>query len=125
MTATAPTAADFRARNRVGGLFTETVNQRIGSYLCVVAYRYGLAPTVLTLANLVIGLGTSIAVILLADAKTPLIGLGALVLSQLAYSLDCADRQLARVTGRAGPGRAPRGVPSGLALQVSLAAAGP
>src|SRR2546423_6225066 len=112
MTATAPTAADFRARNRGGGLFTETVNQRIGSYLCVVAYRYGLAPTVLTLANLVIGLGTSIAVILLADAKTPLIGLGALVLWQLAYSLDCADRQLARVTRRGRPARAPRGVPS-------------
>ena len=63
---TAPTAADFRARHRGGGLFTETINQRLGSYLCVPAYRRGLAPTALTLANLAIGLGTSIGVILLA-----------------------------------------------------------
>ena len=122
-TATAPTAADFRARNRGGGLFTETVNQRIGSYLCVLAYKYDLAPTVLTLANLVIGLGTSIAVILLADRTIPVIGLGALVLWQLAYSLDCADGQLARVTGRSSPAGARVDVLSDVALQISLVAA--
>ena len=38
-TAHQPTAADFLARHRGGGLFTETVNQRIAAYLCVVAYR--------------------------------------------------------------------------------------
>jgi phosphatidylglycerophosphate synthase len=123
-TATAPTAADFRARHRGGGLFTETINQRIGSYLCVVAHRYDLAPTVLTLANLVIGLGTSIAVIALAG-KVPsvVLGLGALLLWQFAYSLDCADGQLARVTGRASPAGARVDILSDVALQISLVAA--
>src|SRR5439155_1078483 len=100
-------AADFRARHRGGGLFTETVNQRLGAYLCVPAYRFGLAPTVLTLANLVLGLAAAAGVAVLAGrAPAPLVGLGALVLWHLAYSLDCADGQLARVTGQASRARA-------------------
>jgi phosphatidylglycerophosphate synthase len=125
----APTAADFRARHRGGGLFTETVNQRIGSYLCVPAYRANLAPTALTLANLVIGLGTSIAVIALAapmkrhDVPSAVVGLAALLLWQLAYSLDCADGQLARVSGRTSPAGARVDVLCDVALQVSLVGA--
>lgn len=125
----APTAADFRARHRGGGLFTETVNQRIGSYLCVPAHRRNLAPTVLTLANLAIGLGTSIAVIALAgpmrrnDVPSAAVGLAALLLWQLAYSLDCADGQLARVTGRTGPAGARVDILSDVALQISLVSA--
>lgn len=125
----APTAADFRARHRGGGLFTETVNQRIGSYLCVPAYRRGLAPTALTLANLAIGLGTSIGVILLAapmrhgDVPAALVGLAALLLWQLAYSLDCADGQLARVSGRSSPAGARVDILCDIALQISLVAA--
>jgi len=128
-TATAPTAADFRARHRGGGLFTETVNQRIGSYLCVPAYRRGLAPTALTLLNLVIGLGTSVGVVALArpmhagDVPAAVVGLAALVLWHLAYSLDCADGQLARVTGRTSPAGARVDVLCDVALQISLVTA--
>jgi len=127
--AAVPTADDFRARHRGGGLFTETINQRIGSYLCVFAYQRGLAPTVLTLANLVIGLGTSIAVVALAtpmrqhEVPSAVVGLGALVLWQLAYSLDCADGQLARVTGRSSAAGARVDILSDVALQISLVAA--
>ncbi len=121
-----PAAAEFRARHRGGGLFTETVNQRIGSHLSVLAYRLGLAPTVLTMVNLVVGLGTSVAVAALAPSgavPAVVIGLVALVLWQLAYSFDCADGQLARVTGRASPAGARVDVLSDVALQISLVAA--
>src|SRR5205823_15021768 len=126
---TAPTATDFLATNRGGGLFTETVNQRLGAYLSVAAYRRHLAPTALTLANLVIGLGTSVAVALLAPRMAAgsvpalAVGLGALVLWHLAYSLDCADGQLARVTGRSSPAGARVDVLCDVALQISLVAA--
>ena len=40
-----PTAADFRARNRGGGLFTETINQRIGSWCAVAAQRRTIMAT--------------------------------------------------------------------------------
>jgi len=125
----APTATDFRARNRGGGLFTETVNQRIGSYLSLGAYRRHLAPTVLTLANLVIGVGTSVGVAALARpmhaGRIPalVVGLGALILWQFAYSLDCADGQLARVTGLSSPAGARVDVLCDVALQISLVAA--
>jgi phosphatidylglycerophosphate synthase len=118
------TAAEFRARHRGGGLFTETVNQRLGSYLCVPAYRLGLPPTALTLANLVLGLAAAAGVALLAGrAPAPLVGLGALVLWHLAYSLDCADGQLARVTGKASPAGARVDVLCDVALQIALVAA--
>src|SRR6185369_16810513 len=96
-----PRAEDFRAHHRGGGLFTETVNQRLGSYLCVPAHRLGLAPTVLTLANLALGLLAATLVIASAqrmhdgDISSVVVGLVALGLWQLAYSLDCADGQLA------------------------------
>jgi len=125
----APRAADFLARNRGGGLFTETVNQRIAAYLCVVAHRLGLAPTILTLGNLVLGVGASVLVILSAEGmadgrvSAPAVGLGALVLWHIAYSLDCADGQLARVTGRAGPAGQRVDILSDVALQIGLVAA--
>lgn len=124
-----PTAADFRARHRGGGLFTETVNQRIGSYLCVPAHRLGLAPTVLTVTNLVLGLSTSLAVGLLAprmragEVPAVVVGLGALLVWQLAYSLDCSDGQLARVTGKASPAGARVDVLCDVASQIALVAA--
>src|SRR2546423_14867306 len=95
--AAVPTADDFRARHRGGGLFTETINQRIGSYLCVFAYQRRPAPTLLTPSNPVIGVGPSIAVVALAapvrqhEVPSGGLGLGALVPWQLAYSLGCAD----------------------------------
>ncbi|MFG1926281.1 CDP-alcohol phosphatidyltransferase family protein [Cryptosporangium sp. NPDC048952] len=124
-----PTAADFLARHRGGGLFTETVNQRIGSYLAVAAHRLRLAPSALTLINLVLGLAASIAVVVLApaaardDVPAWALGLGALLLWQLAYSLDCSDGQLARVTGMAGPAGARVDILCDVAVQISLVAA--
>ncbi len=121
-----PRAADFLARHRGGGLFTETVNQRVGAHLSVLAHRLGLSPSAVTLANLVIGLGTSIAVIALADRVPDLhvaVGLAALVLWHLAYSLDCADGQLARVTGRASPAGARLDILCDVAAQSALVAA--
>ncbi|MBT8225736.1 MAG: CDP-alcohol phosphatidyltransferase family protein [Dactylosporangium sp.] len=125
----APKAADFLARHRGGGLFTETVNQRIGSYCCVVAYRFGLAPTVLTVANLGLGLAASVTVVALAGAMAggsvpagPVLGL-ALLAWHLAYSLDCADGQLARVTGRASPAGGRVDVLADVAQQIALVAA--
>jgi phosphatidylglycerophosphate synthase len=123
------TAADFLARNRGGGLFTETINQRVAAYLCVAAERLGLPPTALTLANLVLGLAAAVLVITQAPAMangdvSPLVvGLIALALWQLAYSLDCADGQLARVTGRAGPAGARLDILCDVALQIALVAA--
>jgi phosphatidylglycerophosphate synthase len=79
--------------------------------------------------NLAIGLGTSIAVILLAapmrhkDVPAAVVGVGALLLWQLAYSLDCADGQLARVTGRTSPAGARVDILSDVALQISLVSA--
>jgi phosphatidylglycerophosphate synthase len=119
---TRPTAADFLARNRGGGLFTETVSQRIGAYLCVLANRFGLPPTALTLANLVLGLGASTAVIALAGDMNVALGLAALLVWQLAYALDCADGQLARVTGRTSPAGKRIDVLCDVALQIALVA---
>jgi phosphatidylglycerophosphate synthase len=124
-----PTAADYLARNRGGGLFTETVNQRIAAHMCVVAARFNLHPTVLTLTNLVLGLGTSIAVIALENevrgggVPAVAIGLAALVVWHLAYSLDCADGQLARVSGKTSPAGKRIDILADVALQISLVAA--
>jgi len=123
------TAAEFLAKHRGGGLFTETVNQRAGSWFAVAAERAGQPPTVLTLGNFVIGVGTSIAVVLLAapmhrgDVPALLVGLVALLLWQVAYSMDCADGQLARVTGTGSPAGARIDVLCDVALQISLIAA--
>ena len=124
-----PTPAQFRARHRGGGLFTETVNQYIASYMAAAANRSGLSPTALTIGNLLIGLVTSIVVAALAGpmaagtVPAAAVGLLALVAWQLAYSLDCADGQLARVTGRTSAAGARVDVLCDVALQVALVAA--
>ncbi len=124
-----PTAADFRALHRGGGLFTETVNQTLASHVCVVANRLGLPPTALSLMNLALGLATSITVGLLAPrmhaggVPAVAVGLLALIGWQVAYTLDCADGQLARGTGRASPAGRRVDVLCDVALQVCLVAA--
>jgi phosphatidylglycerophosphate synthase len=119
-----PTAADFLARHRGGGLFTETVSQRIGAQISVLAHRRGIPPTALTLANLVLGLGAAALVMFLHRPATALpVGLAALLLWHLAYALDCADGQLARVTGQTSPAGARVDVLCDVALQIALVAA--
>jgi phosphatidylglycerophosphate synthase len=117
-----PQSADFYATNRGGGLFSEAVSQRLGAGLALAAYRLGLAPTALTLANLVVGLGVSVIVVANADAGW-WVGLLALVGWQVAYALDCADGQLARVTKKTSPAGARVDVLCDVAAQIGLVTA--
>src|SRR5690606_28011215 len=54
-----PGTADFLAVNRGGGLFSEALSQRIGAAFSLAAHRLGLAPSVLTIVGVTIGLGSS------------------------------------------------------------------
>jgi len=124
VTTTHPTAADFYARQRPAGLFTQVVSQRLGAYIAVGAERAGIRPTTLTLANLLIGAATSLYVGLgIGHLPSWLVGLVALVGWQLAYALDCADGQLARVTGTGSPAGARVDILADVALQICLVAA--
>jgi phosphatidylglycerophosphate synthase len=101
-----PAVRDFLATNRGGGLYSEAVSQPAGAAIAFTASRLGLAPTVLTLANLVVGVASSATVIALAGRAAAgsvpgwWLGLVGLVGWQVAYALDCSDGQLARVTRR-------------------------
>ncbi|GIF71051.1 CDP-alcohol phosphatidyltransferase family protein [Asanoa siamensis] len=121
----APGPAEFYRVNRGGGLFSEGLSQRVGALFAAAAYRVGAPPTALTAGSLVIGLATSAAVIALASTAVPawVAGLVALVGWQLAYALDCADGQLARVSGKASPAGARIDVLCDVAVQISLVAA--
>ncbi|MEU5788644.1 CDP-alcohol phosphatidyltransferase family protein [Micromonospora purpureochromogenes] len=124
-----PTVADFHRVNRGGGLFSESLSQWLGAVFALVAQRLGLRPTALTIANLVLGLATSVAVVALADRVAAgdvpawVVGLVALVGWQVAYSLDCADGQLARVTGQGSAAGARVDVLCDVAAQIALVAA--
>jgi phosphatidylglycerophosphate synthase len=124
-----PTAAEYYAANRGGGLFSEGVSQRIGARIAVAAHKRHLSPTVLSILNL--GLGCLVSFIVIATAgpvadrtlwAAP-IGLLALVGWQLAYAFDCADGQLARVTGQSSPAGGRLDVLCDVAVQCSLVAA--
>jgi phosphatidylglycerophosphate synthase len=117
-----PGPADFYGTNRGGGLFSEAVSQRIGAGLALAAYRVGLAPTALTLANLVLGLAVSAVVVINAGAGW-WVGLLALAGWQVAYALDCADGQLARVTKRTSPAGARVDVLCDVAAQIGVVTA--
>jgi phosphatidylglycerophosphate synthase len=103
-------------------LFTETFSQRLGSWAAVYAHRHGIAPTVLTLGNLVLGLAAA-ALVLLRPQGGAAVGLAALLLWHLAYGLDCGDGQLARVTGQTSAAGARVDVLCDVALQIALVAA--
>ncbi|GAA1676785.1 hypothetical protein GCM10009830_24390 [Glycomyces endophyticus] len=118
--------ADFLAANRGGGLVT-LLDQRGGALFAYAAWRAGLKPTHLTLLNLLVGLATSAAVIAYIPAAKdgapwwPL-ALGALVLWHAAYMLDCADGQLARVTGTGSDAGARVDILCDVAIQASVVA---
>jgi phosphatidylglycerophosphate synthase len=124
-----PTAADYYAANRGGGLFSEAISQRIGARIAVGAHKRRLSPTVLSVLNL--GLGCLVSFIVIATAgpvaegslwAAP-IGLLALVGWQLAYAFDCSDGQLARVTGQSSTAGGRLDVLCDVAVQCSLVAA--
>jgi phosphatidylglycerophosphate synthase len=124
-----PRLADFHAVNKGGGLFSEATGQWIGAVFARTGYRLGLAPTALTLVNLVIGLSSSVAVIVLAPRAAAgtvapwVVGLIALVGWQIAYALDCADGQLARLSGRTSVAGARVDVLCDVASQIALVSA--
>jgi phosphatidylglycerophosphate synthase len=121
----APTAADFYRTNRGGGLFSEGLSQRAGAVCAAIAYRLGVPPTLLTAGNLVVGLATSAVIVALASSSVPtwVAGVVGLVGWQLAYALDCADGQLARVAGKTSPAGARVDVLCDIAVQISLVTA--
>jgi phosphatidylglycerophosphate synthase len=91
-----------RAERGGGGLFTELVSDRLGSFVAAVAIRKDIHPTTLTLAGLALALTASAAVATRsseAHAMWPW-GFAAFAGWQLAYVLDCADGQVARATGK-------------------------
>jgi phosphatidylglycerophosphate synthase len=105
------------------------LNQRGAAYMAWAAWRLGLSPTAVSLVNLVLGLAASVAVVALApvaaSGSAPWwpIGLGALVAWQVAYMLDCADGQLARVTGTGSAAGARCDILIDVAVQASVVAA--
>ncbi|HEX5594836.1 MAG TPA: CDP-alcohol phosphatidyltransferase family protein [Micromonosporaceae bacterium] len=122
-----PRVADFYRTNRGGGLFSEAISQRLGALFALAAERLGLTPTALTLTNLVVGLSASATAVVLAGpvaaGTVPAWAVGLIVLVgwQVAYALDCADGQLARVTGQGSPAGARLDVLCDVAAQVGLA----
>ncbi|MEU4242952.1 CDP-alcohol phosphatidyltransferase family protein [Actinoplanes sp. NPDC026619] len=125
----APSAADYYAVNRGGGLFSEAVSQHIGARIAVGAQKRGLAPSVLTVFNL--GLGCLVSFVVIAAAGPVAdgrvwawpIGLLALVGWQLAYAFDCSDGQLARVTRQTSIAGGRLDVLCDVAVQISLVSA--
>jgi phosphatidylglycerophosphate synthase len=103
--AVSPTLAQcyLAARQMRGGgfLYTEAVSDRLGTIVAAVGMRLGAHPTYLTLVNLVLGIGGSVAIMAgrSPDETAPLLVAG-VVLWQAAYIFDCADGQLARATGK-------------------------
>jgi phosphatidylglycerophosphate synthase len=124
-----PTAAAFLATNRGGGLLSEAIDQPVGARIALAGYRLGLAPSVLTIVNLLVGVGTSAVVIALAGpmqrgtVPAVAVGLGALVLWHIAYEFDCADGQLARVAHRTSATGARLDVLCDVAVQIALVSA--
>jgi phosphatidylglycerophosphate synthase len=124
-----PSAADYYAVNRGGGLFSEALSQRVGARIAFAAHRRRLVPTVLTVVNL--GLGCLVSFVVVAAAGPVAdgrvwawpIGLLALLGWQLAYAFDCSDGQLARVTRQTSNAGGRLDVLCDVAVQISLVSA--
>jgi phosphatidylglycerophosphate synthase len=118
-----PSVRDFYEVNRGGGLFSEAFSQRLGAATAYAASRIGVRPTTLTLANLIIGLAVSAAVVVRADSWAGWVGVLALVGWQVAYVLDCSDGQLARVTRQGSAAGARIDILCDVASQIALVTA--
>lgn len=100
---------DFLRAQRGGNLVTRLLLQRIGAVMALAAHRLGLAPTVLTLVNVVLSVAAAAMVIAVTPAAVAgelpwwPIALAAAAVWLIAYSLDCSDGQLARATGAGSP----------------------
>ena len=87
-----------RVRGHAGvSLYGRQVNRRLGGVLAGVAYRWGLRPNQVTTAS---GLTSALAVAVLVLVRpTFASGVAVWFLVALAYALDSADGQLARLRG--------------------------
>ncbi|GIH05803.1 hypothetical protein Rhe02_38700 [Rhizocola hellebori] len=115
--------ADFYAANRGGGLYSEAVSQRLGAFVALAGARAGVKPTVITLASLAVGVASSAGLTIAGHRVSPWVALLVLLGWQIAYAFDCADGQLARVTGQAGPAGARVDVLCDVAGHVALVTA--
>lgn len=90
-----------RQARSAGSLYSQTVSNRLGTAVAAIGMRLGAHPTYLTLVNLVLGIGGSVAVMAgrSPDRTAPLLVVG-VILWQVAYIFDCADGQVARATGK-------------------------
>ncbi|GAA3348741.1 hypothetical protein GCM10020358_68350 [Amorphoplanes nipponensis] len=124
-----PGATAFRAVARAdAGLFTHRFNYPVAARLASASFRARLRPSALTLANLVLGVGASVAVVAVTpwlhrDLVHVGVGVAVWLIWQLAYCLDCADGQLARVSGKSSPAGGRLDVLCDIAVQVALVAA--
>ena len=97
----------FRDRYARGGYrWTRAVNQTLGAYLSKLALRLGLRPVHLSLLNIALGIGASAWVVLLRPGSPVLAAVVGAAGWTVAYSLDCADGQVARATETTSPGGA-------------------
>ena len=67
--------ATFLAQHRGGGLYSEHVSQRAGAVLALASYRLRLSPSTVTLAGVVVGVGSSAALARWSSASALLVGL--------------------------------------------------
>ena len=102
----------LKSRNRTlsfsrgGGPVSSAFDQRIAALLAGAAIRLGITPNQISLASGAVGLTTSAAVIAVSESSTVLAAIIGLVGWHLAYTLDCADGQVARATKQSSPGGA-------------------
>lgn len=113
------------ARRGGGELFTTGVNDPLGAWVAALAIRFRVHPTVVTLTGLSLAVVACLVVITRAGSLQPLWvpGLVALVCWQLVYTLDCADGQIARVTGKSSSFGARLDVLVDFGVQITVVAA--
>jgi phosphatidylglycerophosphate synthase len=112
-------------QTRGGGYwYSRTVSDRLGTVVAAIGMRLGIHPTYLTLVNLVLGIGGSVAILAGRSQGriAPLLVAG-VVLWQVAYIFDCADGQLARVTGKTSAYGASVDIFVDFAVQISVVVA--
>jgi phosphatidylglycerophosphate synthase len=104
-----------------GQIFTDRVSVMLGAYATRLALKLRLHPSHLTLAGLVIGIASSGLLFESFASHNLPIQLAAVLGYQLSYVLDCADGQLARVTGKTSSSGADLDILVDIAVSWSLA----
>jgi phosphatidylglycerophosphate synthase len=95
----------FRRQYPRGGalFFTRRVNRTAGAALAVLLFSTRVSPNAVSVAGLIVHFVTAVLVATASSPIPPPTWIVVLLLWQLAFSLDCADGQLARARGTATP----------------------